>query len=397
MQPIPALLARPLLALWLCALMLFTGCGGGDNDATPTPPAPAPPPGQGTLVGSQPLATVPLADLQRAAASLADQGWTAAPRYAVQSWRLDYFTLDGRNRLVTASALVSVPVKPAGRPSPVLAYQHATSFYDDEAPTRRVRADEAPLLLASLGYIVLAPDYVGFGASRGAEHPYLLSTASAAVVVDLLTAAQGWRRTAGVLDNGQLFVAGYSEGAYVSMAALHALQAAGRPEAQAVELAVLGAGPYDVGLTLELQLARVRAENPALAALFNPNLLRDLGSTLRDEVRRLILRTLIPADATVGYQPTFLDNFLADDDAAVERDSNVHRWAPRRPLRLFHGRDDRTVPYAVSVQTLQTQQALGASDLSLTDCRATKADHIGCVPEYFAFVLTQFGSRARDL
>lgn len=49
-------------------------------------------------------------------------------------------------------------------------------------------------------------------------HPYLLAAPSAAAVIDLLTAAKYWRQTQRILDNKQLFLAGYSEGAYVSMA-----------------------------------------------------------------------------------------------------------------------------------------------------------------------------------
>ena len=66
------------------------------------------------------------------------------------------------------------------------------------------------MVLASLGYVVLAPDYVGFGVSRGTSHPYLLATPTAAAVNDFLTAATYWRAASGVQDNGQLFLAGYS-------------------------------------------------------------------------------------------------------------------------------------------------------------------------------------------
>jgi fermentation-respiration switch protein FrsA (DUF1100 family) len=55
---------------------------------------------------------------------------------------------------------------------------------------------------------------------------------------------------------------------------------------------------------------------------------------------------VIPDDADVTFQSTFLDNFLADDTSAIERASNVHDWKPEAPVRLFHGRDDQTVPYA---------------------------------------------------
>jgi hypothetical protein len=119
---------------------------------------------------------------------------------------------------------------------------------------------------------------------------------------------------------------------------------------------------------------------------------------VRNEVRRLILRLVIPDDADVTFQSTFLDNFLADDAAAIDRDSNVHDWKPAAPIRLFHGRDDQTVPYLASSRTLQAMQARGAGGtVTLTDCSATPASHTGCVVPYFNHVLGQLAPLVRDL
>ncbi len=320
------------------------------------------------------------------------------PRYAVTSWRLTYMTSDGFGREVLASGLVSVPVKPDGARSPVLSYQHATIYKDAQAPSNQVAATEPPVVLASLGFIVVAADYVGYGASRGSQHPYLLSTPTAAVVMDLLTAARTWRQTQGVADNRQLFMLGYSEGGYTTLAAHRAMQASASPHLTQLVASVPGAGPYHVGVTLDAQLQRVRDESTALAALVSPGRLSKLGTTVRDEVRRLILRLVIPDDADVTFQSTFLDNFLADDAAAIDRDSNVHDWKPATPIRLFHGRDDQTVPYAASTRTLQAMQARGAGNtVTLTDCTATPASHLGCVAPYFSHALGQLAPLVRDL
>jgi hypothetical protein len=39
----------------------------------------------------------------------------------------------------------------------------------------------------------------------------------------------------------------------------------------------------------------------------------------------------------------------------------------------------------------------GAGDVSLTDCAAVPASHIGCVPSFLAIMLGEFALRARDL
>ena len=156
---------------------------------------------------------------------------------------------------------------------------------------------------------------------------------------------------------------------------------------------------YDVGSTLDRALARVKDENALIGALVNPGFLSRLGSSVRNEVRRAILKQSIPDDADVSFQSTFLDNFLADDVPAIDRMSNVHDWKPLLPVRLFHGRDDRTVPYKSSTVALATMLKNGApaSQVSLTDCAATPADHLPCVPLYFSLTMAHVASLARGL
>ena len=67
-------------------------------------------------------------------------------------------------------------------------------------------------------------------------------------------------------------------------------------------------------------------------------------------------------------------------------------------MRLYHGQDDRTVPYASSASTLQAMQQRGAGDLvSLTDCRAQPSGHLQCVPPFITFMLGQLAPVAQDL
>lgn len=399
---LPSHLAPALRAV-LCGavLALLAACGGGKDDdeaAVQPPPPPVNPVGRGSFKASAPLGTVAATEI---AAALADDGsrvQNAVPRYAVASWRLEYTTIDADGREVRASGLVSVPQKPAGSASPVLSYQHGTIFRDEETPSMHAVAGEVAVVLASLGYVVLAPDYVGFGVSRGTPHPYLLAAPTAAAVNDFITAATYWRALSGVQDNGQLFLAGYSEGGYATMAAHRELQATGSPHLAQLRMAVVGAGPYDVQTTLDGLIDVVRDKQPLLGALINPGFLRYLGGSVQREVRRAVLGQLIPGDADVVYDTRFLDSFFADDTRAIAQSSSVHDWRPQVPVAMFHGRDDQTVPYASSVNTLQAMRKQGVGDLvSLTDCQATPAGHIPCVPAFVEFMLGRVGAVAQGL
>jgi len=390
---------------WLLTLLLSLSLGacGGGGGSTPVPVEPEEPvietvgPGQFkavTALGS--ISSTQIGDAIRGAGTRAP---VVTPVYAVNTYRLEYLTLDAGAKQIQASALIGVPVKASGAKSPVLSYQHGTLFRNAEAPSNHATADEPAVIMASLGYIVVAADYVGYGTSKGQPHPYLLSAPSASAVLDLLTAAKYWRQKNKVLDNKQLFLVGYSEGGYVTMAAHRALQAGTHAQKAQLLTVVPGAGPYQLEATLDALLHLVRDDNPLAAALLNPGVLKNLGGALRREIRDQLLKKALPSDSDIVFDPTFIDNYLADDSTAIERVSNVHDWKPDLPVRLFHGRDDRTVPYASSAVTLAAMQARGAGGtVTLTDCSGvTPAGHLECVVPYWAFMLNHLAGFARDL
>ena len=392
-------------ALLLCLSGALVACGGGGTTSITPPPVIAPPiepivvtVGPGEFKSATVLKTFSLADIGKAVADSAGVLPAVVPKYAVKSYKLEYLTLDGDGRQVLASALVNVPEKPGSPTGPLLALQHGTTTRDAEAPTNYVRASEMSVVLASLGYQVLAPDYVGYGSSKGIEHPYLLSAPSASVVLDMLTAAKYWRQNTQQSDNGQLFLAGYSEGGYVSVAASRAMASGASPHAKSLALVVAGGGPYQVYVTLDEILKHIREQNALLGALVNPGFLRLMGDGVRASVRNALLDELLGRGADVAFHPAMIDSYLADNVAGMELQSNVHDWKPTIPIRFFHGRDDQTVSYKSATATLLAMQNRGAnSQVSLTDCKRQPASHLDCVPPFWQFVVTELGAVARDL
>ena len=388
---------RRFIGAWLVLVLLVTlgACGGGAS--LDGPDTVAEPTGPGQLLAVTRLNTISAAQVTQALAAAGVGALSLQPRYDIVNYRIEYLTLDVDGKEIRASGLLSVPVKLAAARSPVLSYQHATIFSDADAPTMALGADQPPMVIASMGFVVVAADYVGYGVTKGVPHPYLLSAPSASAVIDLLTAARTWRLKNRVFGNAQLFLAGYSEGGYVTMAAQRALQAGSTPHRDELRLAVAGAGPYNLTETLDVLLRRVKDENFLIGALINPGFLRYLGNDIRDEVRRLLIRQLIPDDADVVFDTKFIDAFLADDRDRIERQSNVHDWLPDQPIALFHGREDQTVPYSASTTTLAAMRARGASNVTLTDCTNQPSGHKDCVPQFWQLLLDRIGPLARDL
>jgi pimeloyl-ACP methyl ester carboxylesterase len=126
---------------------------------------------------------------------------------------------------------------------PIIALQHGTQVYQDSAPSRfnanplsvLASPDQTGALqnyvecivgalMASAGYIVVMPDYAGFGDSTVPDHPYVRLELGNSVrdIVQQALGLAGW-----VTSNGKVFLTGYSEGGYATMAGARALQQAG--------------------------------------------------------------------------------------------------------------------------------------------------------------------------
>jgi hypothetical protein len=62
------------------------------------------------------------------------------------------------------------------------------------------------------------------------------------------------------------------------------------------------------------------------------------------------------------------------------------------------GATTRPCPTLASTRTLQAMQARGTGNtVTLTDCTATPASHLGCVAPYFSHALGQLAPLVRDL
>jgi hypothetical protein len=191
---------------------------------------------RGTIVATGTTSTISTATIDAFAADQTNgpskPGETAT--CAVTLRRLDYATIDPTGAAVAASAGLLVPTGTGCTGArPLLSAQHGTATlatFDGADPT-------APLPLmaaryfASHGYIVVIPDYLGYGASQAdmTYHPYVAAEANASTVIDGVRAARQWFATAegvasGVTLDGELFLFGTSEGGYVTLATERAMQ-----------------------------------------------------------------------------------------------------------------------------------------------------------------------------
>lgn len=238
-------------------LLLIAGlasCGGSDSGSpAPTPPAPQ----RGQLIDNPPLqmATFAPADLltllggSQLGKTFLQMPYT--PVCSVTVYHLTYQTIRPSAQITPASGALMVPS--GSDPScsggrPIVLYAHGTTSDRnfDLAQLQAADSTEGVLLaaiFASQGYIVVAPNYLGYDISTLGYHPYLVGAQQADEMMDALTAARAALPTATAPDSsdgGKLFVTGYSEGGYVALATQRAMQSAG----MSVTASAPMSGPY---------------------------------------------------------------------------------------------------------------------------------------------------------
>ncbi len=249
-------MSRKLLPFAMLTGLAVSGCGGGSSS--------------GVVEGS--LLQTPTQSLSVSAsqftASLVGQGSTGLALLGLSTgdptgntplscgvavYHYSYQTVDGQGQPATATGALMLPTGTSASCSgsrPLLEYAHGTNLnrsYDLAAlnDTSNPAYGESALIAsmyAAQGYIVIAPNYVGYDSSSASYHPYLVKAQQADDMIDALQAGRQALSGLGasVSPNGKFFLTGYSQGGYVALATEQAMQQRGI----AVTAASPGSGPY---------------------------------------------------------------------------------------------------------------------------------------------------------
>ena len=326
----------------------------------------------------------------------AQAGVQLTPTYAVKLYKVLYETVDPFDNTTTASGALLVPVNP-GKAIPLLSYQHGTIVPTNDAPTRDSQGEvNIGVAFATSGYASAVPDYLGLGDSPG-YHPFLHARSEATAVVDMLRASKAVCASNSIALNTQLFLCGYSEGGYVTMAAHRQIEARHASEFTVTACAPM-AGPYDLsGVTTDDGLSGRLPPNPyyfayILAAYQGIYHLADSWSDLLDSPYDVTIPPLMngshtdseinaamPADPAAAWRPDYLKAFRADPNHPLRlilRENDVYAWAPKAPMRLYHCDGDQDVVYANSQVAYDQLLARGASVQLINP--SPGADHSGC-------------------
>ncbi|MFY0686059.1 MAG: hypothetical protein JXQ90_02790 [Cyclobacteriaceae bacterium] len=293
--------------------------------------------------------------------------------YPVKSYVVDYET-EFMGETITVSGMAYIPDS-LETPFPFLSFQHGTIADNASAPTQLFANNTQHIIysaMAGAGFIVFVPDFVGFGASVDLMHPYYVEEPSAAVVVDGLRAAYDLTEELGITTSPKTYLAGYSQGGYVTMAAHKYFEEqevdyfelkASFPSSGGYELNEMLSyfqqlDVYDQPFFLAYIAESYRQEREfstdVLSSVFNSpydDLVVDVFDGQRNggQINKLLNDTI-----SVLLTDKFINNSSSEElsDITEELEENsLLGWTPGIPMYMYHGDADVTVPFYTSTLT----------------------------------------------
>jgi pimeloyl-ACP methyl ester carboxylesterase len=255
----------------------------------------------------------------------------------------------------------------------IMLYNHFTIYATTQAPSRG--AVEFPTGASLTDFIVVAPDYYGFGITEKEPQAYCISRANGRASLDAYLAAKRLIEDLEVKKGDDFVIVGYSEGGQTTMGVLREISER-HPEIK-VKRAFAGDGPYDINSMFDA-VTKGETEMPSTVCnlLYAYNHFFRLGYNIHDYLkdpvaknfdewflskqnkRRALDEELIKTKKTSNLlTDAFLDasNPLSlKFKAAFREDALTSGWTPRKDfdVMLFHDTKDDVVPvenfYAMS-------------------------------------------------
>lgn len=257
---------------------------------------------------------------------------------------------------------------------------HFTIGANAQAPSENMATHEA--LFALMGYVVAAPDYIGYGLTKNLPHSYHHYENTGRASTDLLFAAKEFFASESRRFPRKLTIMGYSEGGYASLACQKYLESnyVGWVDISHV---YAGAGAYDLSASYDYFIKTGYSSQGGTIPMLMLGL--DYGDNLQMDKSKLFLEPLLSKYPEWIYSKKYstdeisefihytdITKFLApevfmpnDPNTILLRASlaknSVVDWTPIAPITLLHGTDDTIVPYVNSEKAYESFSKKGCN------------------------------------
>ncbi|TAH25246.1 MAG: hypothetical protein EAZ07_07575 [Cytophagales bacterium] len=304
----------------------------------------------------------------------------------ISIYKMVYQT-DYMGKIIEASGLIMVPSL-FSKNLAIVCVQNGTTFLKSEAPTLLINHDFSGYEFFSAdGYITLIPDYIGYGSSSDCIHPYYDAKHSASCVIDFILACQDFLLEKSIPINHQLFLTGFSEGGYITMATLKELEHH-NPTIFNIEAVAAGAGGFDLFAMLHslsnasnsshFQPAYIvylimaynhiyQWEKPLshYFSLPSSEIIPELFNGVHDKE---YINNHLGSDLSRLFNPNFYLHLFGQGELAFKKAiflNTLSNWCPASKLNLYHGLEDDVIPYENTELTFQKFIENGAKNTSI--------------------------------
>ena len=304
--------------------------------------------------------------------------------YQISINRISYQTTLSDGTPIIASGIVYLPsqLTHPKKIYPLLSYQHPTAYSEAEVPSGSnfsVPSFNYALYFATYGYIVACPDYIGYGATDKVPHDYEYRQTLAQATVDMLLATKEFLAKKEIVWTNKLFLTGYSEGGYATLAAQKLLEESYNSEFQLAGSSC-GAGPYAMPAFFDYLTKKTTMGGAANYIYIWETLSYDriyglkkpISYYFKSPYAEQITQSLDNARSImVSFDKICTDQFRADvlnPSSAFRQalnDNDLTNWATQTPTQLIHSEQDEFIPFLTSQQTYTGMRQHGSSKLSL--------------------------------
>ncbi|MBQ0136621.1 MAG: prolyl oligopeptidase family serine peptidase [Bacteroidales bacterium] len=285
--------------------------------------------------------------------------------YNIQQICGTYYSTDAYGEPIRLSGAVFYPIH--GSIHNIIVCPHYTVAANYEVPSMTFPLEA---VLASKGYVVVMPDYIGYGASENQVHPYLQQDLTARNVADMALAVRPFladRKI--VVNNEEIILLGYSQGGSTAMFMQRLLETDEEYKGLfKIKKTYCGGGPYYVDRTYEYCMKCENTGIPYAVPLLIVGMSEgmdeplDIESFFREPLKSHY-KDWLNSKKYNGTQITSmigtysLCNILTPEGMDVTN-PETHRlyerlqanalpedYVPQTPMYIFHSKDDQTVPF----------------------------------------------------
>ena len=299
-------------------------------------------------------------------------------RNAVKLYRVTYSSVvpERGNKPIVATGLIAIP-DVADATFPMVSYQHGTVFGKEEVPSFPEQSPETQLMIAQFagqGYLVIGADYFGMGSSKEPEG-YMVKASHQQATYDMLMAS-GAVLDDMKLSSSKLFISGWSQGGFVTMAFLEKLESAGVN----VAAAATASAPVDIFVALNgfLNFPR-KIDATWVNSLFilssfafenyygMPGLARSLFTDESYDIARKVYEREpfdpadVPSDLHKLIRADYFDAqyFAASAYGKLVIQTTSYRWIVKSPVRNYYGETDEVITPGLGRLAMTYQSAIG--------------------------------------